>query len=172
MSLDSLFAPKKQWFYLLTMSHPALAGWIDSLDSESPPDAVVRTLRGTKMRSFQGLFQEFSAGLQFPAYFGQNFNALRDCLADLEWLPAEAYVVVLSDAEQLLYEEREEDFGALIQLLRIVCEEWNEPVWQGEEWDRPSVPFHVVLHTLPEHAVAFGAKLRNAGAMQGELRPK
>lgn len=30
---------------------------------------VVRTARGQKMRTFQGLFDEFGAAMQFPDYF-------------------------------------------------------------------------------------------------------
>lgn len=35
---------------------------------------------------------ELAAALQFPLYFGKNWNALRACLQDLAWLKAQAYL--------------------------------------------------------------------------------
>jgi RNAse (barnase) inhibitor barstar len=36
-----------------------------------------------------------ATALRFPDWFGHNWDALADCLADLSWLPAPGYVVVL-----------------------------------------------------------------------------
>jgi hypothetical protein len=33
--------------------------------------------------------------MYFPQWFGQNWDALSDCLTDLTWAPANAYLVVL-----------------------------------------------------------------------------
>lgn len=51
-----------------TVAASAINGWRDS-------GLVVRTVRGRKMRSRQGLFDEFAAALQFPLYFGENADA-------------------------------------------------------------------------------------------------
>lgn len=37
----------------------------------------------------------FADALQFPAWFGHNWDALLDCLADLAWLDAPGYVVTV-----------------------------------------------------------------------------
>ena len=51
----------------------------------------------------QGSFlEEFARGLDFPDYFGGNWDALEDCLRDLEWLSAEAFVLIITNAEQVL----------------------------------------------------------------------
>src|SRR5262245_64717988 len=49
--------------------------------------------------------QEFLAriatGLRFPDWFGHNWDAFFDCLADLSWWPAPGHVLVLMDATEL-----------------------------------------------------------------------
>jgi RNAse (barnase) inhibitor barstar len=42
-----------------------------------------------------GFLARIATALRFPDWFGQNWDALADCLADLSWLPAPGYVVVL-----------------------------------------------------------------------------
>jgi hypothetical protein len=65
-------------------------GWIES-------GLTVRIVRGRKMRGYQGLFDEFSAALQFPWYFGENGNAFDECLADLSWLPPQSVALTGPD---------------------------------------------------------------------------
>lgn len=49
-------------------------------------------LRGcTDKAAFLG---RIATALRFPDWFGHNWDALADCLADLSWLPAPGYVVV------------------------------------------------------------------------------
>jgi RNAse (barnase) inhibitor barstar len=43
-------------------------------------------LDGARMTEPQLLMQEFAKQLEFPNYFGHNWDALEDCLADLDWL--------------------------------------------------------------------------------------
>jgi hypothetical protein len=117
----------------------AINGWLDS-------GLVVRTVRGRKMRSRQGLFDEFAAALQFPPYFGENEDAFNECIADLEVLPRQAgFVVVVTEPEQVLIKARSVALAWLADSLRGAAEEWSRPVELGEWWDRPAYPFHVVL---------------------------
>jgi hypothetical protein len=41
------------------------------------------------------VFNEFSNALKFPSYFGKNWNALWDCVTDLEWLKEKNTVVLI-----------------------------------------------------------------------------
>lgn len=47
------------------------------------------------------LFAAIATGLDFPEYFGGNWNALWDCLADLSWIPERTIVVVHERAPRL-----------------------------------------------------------------------
>ena len=35
-------------------------------------------------------------GLKFPAYFGENWDALNDSLMDMSWYPARGYAIILT----------------------------------------------------------------------------
>lgn len=125
---------------------------------------VVRTVRGQKMRTFQGLFDEFGAALQFPDYFGENWPAFDECLTDLDWLgySVPGYVVVVSHASQLLADEATGQFEDLLLLFGRAAKEWAAPVEDGEWWDRPGRPFHVILQEAPDAGEPLLAKLRLA----------
>lgn len=50
------------------------------------PQWDIRRVRGTKSSDEQRFFDELAAALQFPYYFGENWNAVWDCVTDLSWL--------------------------------------------------------------------------------------
>jgi hypothetical protein len=73
----------------LSRAHPAAvrrelasAGW------------ALHCLDGTRIRDAAALFDACADTLQFPAYFGNNWDALQDCLGDLSWLPPQPRVVL------------------------------------------------------------------------------
>jgi hypothetical protein len=108
---------------------------------------TVRVVRGRKMRSRTGLFDEFAAALQFPLYFGENADAFDECVRDLgDSLPAgRGYVIVITEPDQLLADARYEELAWVAGTLGDACEELARPAALGETRDRPGVPFHVVL---------------------------
>lgn len=134
----------------LCCSQSELAAFLWKTTNDTSLEVVTRILRGTRMCSEQDLFDEISAAWQFPYYFGNNWNALDECLADLEWLPADAYVFALSDFN-LLLTHLGETVGILLRLLANAAREWSTPVEKDEKWDRPGRGFHVLLHSVPEH---------------------
>lgn len=107
-----------------------------------PSDFAMKTLQGTKCRTSADLFAEFARALSFPDYFGHNWDALEECLADLEWLPAKGYVLCVTDAEQVLRQD-EEGYATFIEVLSDAGEAWASG--QGGMGERPSTPFHVLL---------------------------
>lgn len=122
----------------------AVFGWVES-------GLTARVVRGRKMRTLGGLFDEFAAALQFPLYFGENEDAFNECIAELETLPAgEGYVLTITEPDQVLADEGGEALGWLARSLESAAEEWSHPVELGEWWDRPAVPFHVVLAGEPD----------------------
>ncbi|KON82479.2 barstar family protein [Azoarcus sp. PA01] len=72
-----------------------------------------------------------AAGLQFPDWFGQNWDALADCLGDMTWLPADGYVIILEHADRLRG-AAEADFITALEIFdEAVREQADEgvPLW-------------------------------------------
>lgn len=121
--------------------------WTPSHFYSSPGvEACVRRFRGNKMRTTQALMDEFGAALQLFEGFGENWYALEECLSYLdEWLPADAYVLVVERAEELLVDEPA-DLPALLKTVDEAGGFWSKPVSGNGRFDRRPVPFHVLLN--------------------------
>src|SRR5258708_36947570 len=108
MDLLRLLRPERPWLHLLVVTESDACDLLAALASAPPVRAVCRVVRGHKARTAAALFDEFAAALQFPCYFGENWDAFDECLTDLTWLPAEAYVLLIVQSIQLLDKEPEE----------------------------------------------------------------
>ena len=60
--------------------------------------------------------------LDFPDWFGNNWDALEDCLGDLSWRNASGHVIVFARHEKL----PKDDLGVLIDVLKSSAEFWAE----------------------------------------------
>lgn len=63
---------------------------------------VARTVDGRDMEREQPLMQTLDRVLGFPEYFGSNWDALDECLADREFEPRTPTVIVIHGAEMVL----------------------------------------------------------------------
>ncbi len=69
--------------------------------------------------------------LDFPEWYGKNFDALKDCLTDFSWCEAAGYVLIIAHAEAL-QRENPDRFHTLNQVFTAAIEEWREhdfPMW-------------------------------------------
>lgn len=106
--------------------------------------APVWWLRGERLRTRAALLEEWAAAVPFPPHFGGNWDALRDCLADL---PAGGTFLV-QDAEQLLLEAEPADGALLLAVLKQA---------RGDLAPRP---LRVVLQAEPERFESLAQRLR------------
>jgi len=61
------------------------------------------------------LLKNIAAALEFPDWFGANWDALEDCLSDL---PGEGYVVLFENPKA------GDELGILVDVLRSSAESW------------------------------------------------
>ena len=109
---------------------------------------TVRVSRGRKMRNVATLFDEVAASLQFPLWCGENWDAFDECLGDLEGLPTgKGIALVWTEADEILADESEAELAVLLSVMRRAADTWAEPIDRGQWWDRPAVPFHIILNT-------------------------
>jgi RNAse (barnase) inhibitor barstar len=71
-----------------------------------------------------GFLARTAKALGFPAWFGQNWDALADCLTDLGWRPASGYVLVFEHASSLQKHEPEV-FDTALAILSDVAVAWQ-----------------------------------------------
>ncbi len=152
MDLDQLLRADATWLYVWVTNPSEAYDRAVALGGAADKRVAARVLRGRKMRTFAGLCDEVAAALQFPPYFGENADALDECLGDLEWLPADAYVLVILDAVRVLDGEAPDVRRVFRDVLERAARQWGGPV--GGEWPRPAKPFRVALQCLPEEADA------------------
>jgi len=132
---------------------------------------LVRKLDAQNMKTQDGFYDELSRALEFPDYFGRNLNALDECITDLDWLSvAGGILIVIASANVLLTDSADDLFEGFVSVLRDAGEEWSHPVEQGEAWDRPGLPFHVVFQVVSDSRSGLDAKLRGCSVEIGELK--
>lgn len=92
-------------------------------------------------RNIPGFIRAMKRDLDFPAWFGDNLDALNDCLTDFSWHPAAGYVITLDGLAGL--SATPTSFAAFNQVLASAVEAWKErntPFWVFYLTDAPEQP--------------------------------
>lgn len=72
-----------------------------------------------------------SGALNFPSYFGGNWDALADCLKDLSWLPGKGWIVVLEKSKHFGAGHKHQ-FDEAMALMAEIADYWRaqgKPFW-------------------------------------------
>ena len=64
------------------------------------------------------LIERIARALDFPSWFGGNWDALEDCLSDLSWSSGEGHVLLIENAEA------SDERGILVDILRSAAAFW------------------------------------------------
>jgi hypothetical protein len=103
--------------------------------------------------------EECERSYRFPAYFGHNWDALADCLADLSWLPPperESGAGILT-----VFEDCDAFARAALDDYDTALEVWEEV---AEAWRRIGVPFTVLLRPSKDHLPPAAAEPEDSHA--------
>src|SRR4051812_10090570 len=101
---------------------------------DAVPDAFVGIIDGSTLTSKSELLNAIAITLEFP-FFGHNWDALLDCLRDLEWISGSGYVLVFTHALKM--------WRDLPRVSGILCEIWLSAA--ASSWMPARVPFHLVF---------------------------
>lgn len=146
MKSSLLYKPLPPWVVINSLL-PEEEIWTPSFlyKNDTVLSPVIRVLRGRKMHRLQDLMNEFGAALQFSESFGENWHALRESLMYLdEWLKGDAYILIVTNPEEVLIKD-EEQIEWLLKVIQEVGDWWSAPVVNNDRFNRPAIPFHVVL---------------------------
>src|SRR5205814_10122314 len=104
---------------LQRLSDPARSGVYRTRDESAILDATrAAPLDVAVVEAKDNVFDSLSRALDFPNWFGRNWDALEDVLADLSWRKGDGHVVIFRTYPT------GEDFGILVDVLRTTAEYW------------------------------------------------
>lgn len=130
----------------------------------------IRWLNGERMRTADALWGELCAALQFPHWFGWNWNAAIDCLREAGWESRRSYIILVRNADCVLIDDHEA--GALAHLAGVfsqVAGNLAEQVQESFDERRPPTPFHVVFHAEGAASSAWDARVAADGLVVPRL---
>lgn len=84
---------------------------------------AVLEIDATGISGERELFTAVARALQFPDYFGMNWDSLEECLRDLEWIDATSYVVLVTEADDL-WRYNPQLAGKFLSSCLFAAEEW------------------------------------------------
>jgi len=145
MSNNPLLTVTPPWIRVADVESAAFKSALGELHSSG---GEVIPIDGARGLTSDSLFDELAQAARLPGYFGRNWSALDECLADLEWLPATSYAIILRNPARLL-EAEPLSRATFVRVINRAAVEWSEAVTAGEDWDRPSTPFHLVADGGP-----------------------
>jgi RNAse (barnase) inhibitor barstar len=120
----------------------------DLLVSENISDNefYIAVIDGADCRTKKSFLKEIGIAFKFPSYYGQNMDALNDCINDLEWLDKPNYILIIKSSKEFLSKEPEEVRTHILAFLESVSKEWaNVPNYDGENVYRNKADFSVKL---------------------------
>jgi len=71
----------------------------------------------------EDLFAAYRNGLNFPDYFGNNWDALYDCLIDLSWIDNNTIQIIHDD---IPFEKNSNEQAIYLNVLLDVLSAWND----------------------------------------------
>jgi RNAse (barnase) inhibitor barstar len=85
----------------------------------------VATVNALRCATENGLLKEFANNFDFPGYFGNNLNALDECMMDLAWLKEKNYKTIVRNMS-VLKKKDSRQADQLEKFLNIWKNYWDE----------------------------------------------
>jgi len=93
-------------------------------------------INGKQVTSKAEFLQASAKTMNFPDYFGDNWDAFTDCMTDLSWLSADGYILLYTQPENLAYNDPSE-WSIALDIFQEAVEYWRET----------DTPLYVLLKT-------------------------
>jgi len=125
--------------YTDTLANPEIAGVYEI--PEGGIDAILAAAEANHYivyradlrvaRTRDQMLKIIGEGLELPAWYGANYDALMDCICDFNWIPAPGYVIILENCHNINTLAPPE-FNMLIDVFAVAAKNWREedkPFW-------------------------------------------
>jgi len=157
-----LFDPDGPALAVLAAIPHTVANYLTAWKPAHPEWNIVR-IRGKKSADDAHFFDEAAAALQFPYYFGENWDAVWDCITDLNWLRGLSYLLVFDSADYLLTESNG-GFKLLLDELTDAHALWHRETADFGARGRQPIAFQSVLACDPDAVDALTRRMHAANA--------
>jgi RNAse (barnase) inhibitor barstar len=87
-----------------------------------------------KVTDKTSLLKKIAHELDFPDYFGMNWDALSDCLTDMSWKPAAGYVLLFSNIQSFRRSAPKD-----MEIIREIFDS------STQYWKQKKIPFFVLV---------------------------
>ncbi len=96
----------------------------------------VFVLDGDRIVDSPSLFQEFATVIQFPEYFGHNWDALKDCLTELDGHEVDRYIITIDKLDRFIANDSSQ-WTDFLDVCKSVVEYWQDT----------ETPVYILLHS-------------------------
>jgi Barstar (barnase inhibitor) len=96
----------------------------------------VYVLDGDRIIDSTSLFQEFATVMQFPEYFGHNWDALKDCLTELDGHEVDRYIITIDKLDRFIANDINQ-WTIFLDVCKSVVEYWQDT----------DSPVYILLHS-------------------------
>ena len=87
----------------------------------TPSSDIFYVVINSNIKNKEELFNSLSKTLNFPDYFGENWDAFEELLNDLSWIKEEKVMIAHSDVPNL----SKEDLNAYLGILNDAIKSWK-----------------------------------------------
>ena len=84
-----------------------------------------------RLASKAGFLARAARALNFPDWFGKNWDALNDCLIDLSWLNGRGWVIIFENSKDLAA-RKPQVFHSAVEVFQSANDYWRQagkPFW-------------------------------------------
>lgn len=139
------------------LGDPSISGMFRSSQASAPKDLerlaadhgfTLFHVEGGTADSKDGFLELMSKALNFPDYFGMNWDAFEDCLTDMVSHEEAGGYLILYKGFETFAEKEPEDFSTALEIFKDATSFWSEQgkrmvvVLLGrpdDEWDIPEI---------------------------------
>ena len=82
-------------------------------------------LNGKKINNKQTFLKKVAEAIEFPAYFGNNWDAFDECITDLTWCPAQRYVILYDHAD-IFAQSEPTQYQIALDIFNSAQEYWED----------------------------------------------
>jgi RNAse (barnase) inhibitor barstar len=110
-------------------------GGVFFLPGNAAPKSIQSAAKGVDFACFhidgknierkEQLLNAFATALRLPKHFGHNWDALEECLAEMDWVDADGVVIYYDHIDGLLAAHPDQ-FETLVEICRDAVASWKE----------------------------------------------